>query len=305
MYPNLAISNRVYPEHLSEKFCDIYEDVYIQRKQFAKGTAENAVMKLALNGTYGESNNEFSCFYDPKFTMTITINGQLSLCLLADYILKYVKDVKFISFNTDGLTVKFTKDQDGAYRKACKEWEQRVKLELEFADYSVMYVRDVNNYISVYTNGKTKNKGAYEYKDLPHHKDQSNLVVRKAVEAAMVYGKDLKEFISNHEDKWDFMLRTKVPKNSRLVLVDPMDGSEVQQQNICRYYISKDGGKLVKIMPPVDGESEERRLGIDTEWLVTTCNYIEDIDNVKGINYDYYIAEAEKLLITEEILKGE
>jgi hypothetical protein len=46
MYPNIAISNRVYPEHLTEKFCDIYEDVYNQRKSFAKGTAENAMLKL-------------------------------------------------------------------------------------------------------------------------------------------------------------------------------------------------------------------------------------------------------------------
>ena len=62
MYPNIAISNRVYPEHLTEKFCDIYEDVYNQRKSFAKGTAENAMLKLALNSVYGDSNNKYSVF---------------------------------------------------------------------------------------------------------------------------------------------------------------------------------------------------------------------------------------------------
>jgi len=52
-YPNLAIKNTLYPEHLGEHFCAIYEEVYNQRKQYAKGTPENAMMKLALNGVYG------------------------------------------------------------------------------------------------------------------------------------------------------------------------------------------------------------------------------------------------------------
>jgi len=70
MYPNIAISNRVFPAHLGEKFCDIYQDMYEQRKSFGKGTPENAMLKLALNGTYGKSNDKYSVFYDPKFTMT-------------------------------------------------------------------------------------------------------------------------------------------------------------------------------------------------------------------------------------------
>lgn len=68
MYPNLAISNRVYPEHLGESFCDIYADMYVQRKSYAKGTAENAMLKLALNGTYGKSNDKYSVF--------MTLNSQ-------------------------------------------------------------------------------------------------------------------------------------------------------------------------------------------------------------------------------------
>jgi len=84
MYPNIAIQNRFYPEHLGVTFCNIYKDLYEQRKSHAKGTTENAMLKLALNGVYGDSNNKFSVFYDPKFTMSITLNGQLLLCLLAE-----------------------------------------------------------------------------------------------------------------------------------------------------------------------------------------------------------------------------
>lgn len=293
MYPNIAIANSVYPEHLSKKFCEIYKDVYEQRKSYGKKTAENAMLKLALNGVYGDSNNQYSPFFDPMYTMKITINGQLSLCLLAEKLLE-IDGLKLIQVNTDGVTVALKRDTRAQYDKICDDWQNQVGLQLEYAEYDKMFIRDVNNYIAVYTDGKTKNKGAYEYKDLGWHKNHSSLVIPMAAEAHMLHGTDIREFIMNHTEKFDFMLRTKVPRNSRLVLVME-DGTEVQQQNICRYYPCKSGGKLVKIMPPLEGKDEERRLSIDAEWNVAPCN---DIDDFKGdIDYDYYVAEAEKLVI--------
>lgn len=297
MYPNIAISNRVYPEHLSEKFCDIYEEVYKQRKSYPKGSAENLMLKLALNGVYGDSNNEFSPFYDPKYTMTITINGQLSLCLLAEKLLK-IEGLKIIQVNTDGITVACPYSKRNEYDDVCAAWQKQVGLQLEFAEYDKMFIRDVNNYIAVYTDGKVKRKGAYQYEGLGWHQDQSALVIKKAAEAAMLHGADIRQFICQHlknpDNKWDFMLRAKVPRNSSLVL-ELLDGTVVKQQNICRYYVSNTGGKLVKIMPPLEGKTEERRMGIEAAWLVKTCNNIEDYD--ADVNIDYYVQEAEKLVV--------
>jgi hypothetical protein len=296
MYPNIAISNNVYPEHLSKKFCEIYKDVYEQRKSYPKGSAENAMLKLALNGVYGDSNNHFSVFYDSAYTMKITINGQLSLCLLAERLLS-IEGLSIIQVNTDGITVKMKRSSRAEYNRICDEWQKKVKLDLEYAEYKAMFIRDVNNYIALYTNGKTKNKGAYEYKDLGWHKNHSSLVIPMAAEAAMLRGEDPREFIMKHTEKFDFMLRAKVPRSSRLVLV-MADGAEIPQQNICRYYPCKTGGKLVKIMPPLEEGGEYRRLGIDTEWNVQPCN---NMDDYKGdIDYDYFVAEAEKLIIKEQ-----
>ena len=89
------------------------------------------------------------------------------------------------------------------------------------------------------------------------------------------------------------MLRAKVPRSSRLVL--EVDGSDVEQQNICRYYPSENGGKLVKIMPSLIDGGELRRMAIDKEYNVKTCNNMDDFN--WDINYDYYINEAEKLLL--------
>ena len=149
-YPNLAISNRIYPKHLTDKFCDIYKDMYEQRKSYKKGTPENAMLKLALNGTYGESNNPFGVFYDPQFTMSITVGGQLTLCLLIDMFYHNKINFKMVMANTDGITIAVTKEHDDNMMQIVGEWEKLVKLEMERVDYDKMFIRDVNSYIGVY-----------------------------------------------------------------------------------------------------------------------------------------------------------
>jgi len=293
-YPNLAISNNIYPAHMGEQFCDIYVDVYNQRKQFDKSQPENGMMKLALNAVYGDSNNKFSPFYDPMYTMSITINGQLSLCLLAEKLLG-IPSVSVVQMNTDGLTIACDNEYLAQTDDVFTKWQEQVKLELEFVDYDAMYIRDVNNYIAVKKEGGIKRKGAYEYDGLGWHQNHSALVIKKAAEAEMVYGKSAAKFIKNHADIMDFMLRTKVPRSSRLVL-EYEDGRREPEQNICRYYPSKNGGKLIKIMPPLPKDpTKEREIGIESKYKVKTCNKMVDFDG--DIDYDYYITEAKKLII--------
>jgi hypothetical protein len=81
-----------------------------------KGTPRSNAFKLAANGTYGNSNNEYSVFYDPRFTMAITINGQLMLCMLAEWLLS-VPTVRFAG-NTDGITYTIRRDMLPRRRKS-------------------------------------------------------------------------------------------------------------------------------------------------------------------------------------------
>jgi hypothetical protein len=144
---------------------------------------------------------------------------------------------------------------------------------------------------------KIKRKGIFQYEDLGWHMNQSALIIPMTAEAVMLKGADASDFIKQRFEEGhvhDFMLRTKVPRNSRLVM-QMDDGSEVEQQRICRYYPSKHGGKLIKIMPPLEGDTEERRLSIDSQWKVKTCNNMQDFDG--DVDFDYYVAEVEKLII--------
>jgi len=287
-YPNLAIVNKIFPEHLSEKFCEIYLDIYKQRKGFKKGTPENKMLKLALNGTYGDSNSPYSPFYDPAFTMGITINGQLSLCMLAEQLMK-LSQLRMIQINTDGMTFLVHRSLMDHVRAVCKWWENITGLELEEALYSRMWVRDVNTYLCEYESGKVKRIGKYEYK-LMWNQNHSALVVPKAAEAFLLHGTDPNVFLRDHDDIMDFMLRTKVPRTSRLYWGDK------QIQNVSRYYISNEGERLLKIMPPLaKAPDKERPIGINVGWKVTECNNIVGISDF-DINYNWYLQEIEALI---------
>lgn len=289
-YPSLAIENTLFPKHLGKEFCSIYAKLKKERMRHAKGTPQNAALKLALNGIYGDSNNVYSPFYDPQYTMAITINGQLLLCMLAEWLME-IDGLQMIQANTDGVTVRIERSKIKLLKDVCKRWEAWTKLELESATYKRMFIRDVNNYIAEYEGGKLKRKGAYEY-EIEWHKNFSCLIVQKAAEAFLTKGIDIEAFIRNHSESYDFYLRAKVPKSSRLVL--RKDGTEKKLQNITRYYISTTGGNLIKIMPPLPKKPDKwREFAVSKDRLVTVHDVIAPLEN---IDFDYYIKETEKLV---------
>lgn len=292
-YPNLAISNRFYPAHLGESFCDIYKHLYEQRKTYAKNSAENDMLKLALNGVYGDSNNPFSVFYDPLFTMSITLNGQLLLCVLAEGMM-HIDGLKIIQVNTDGMTVRVPRANKWLVDTARAAWESRTGLQLEEAIYSHMFIRDVNNYIARYEDGKVKRKGAYEHK-MHWHQNAGGLVIPKVAEKVLIDGAPIRETVEQWPEIMDFMLRTKVPRSSYLAIEH--GGVPSQLQNTTRYYIAHGGGHLFKWMPPLAKKPGVwRKIGVESGWGVQPCNDIKDAGKLP-VDFDYYIREVEKLCL--------
>jgi len=286
-YPNLAITNGFYPAHLGKEFCTIYKSLFEQRKGYPKKSSESAMLKLALNGVYGDSNNQFSVFYDPLFTMSITLNGQLLLCLLAENLMK-IPGLSIVQINTDGVTVRVPKAQKMSLDMVRADWEQRTGLTLEEAVYRVMFIRDVNNYLAQYTSGAVKRKGAYEWGAL-WHQDASALVIPKVAEKVLLEGVPIRETVEQWSDRMDFMLRTKVPRSSYL------QWGEERVQNTSRYYVAKGGKPMRKWMPPLKGKTEWRGIGIQSGWGVQVCNNIKDA--VLPVEFDFYVREIEKLTL--------
>jgi (2Fe-2S) ferredoxin len=222
------------------------------------------------------------------YTMTITLNGQLLLCLLAEQLIK-IPQTELVQINTDGLTIRTPRVYQDHVNTVVKWWEDVTKLQLEAAEYKSMMIADVNSYVAVYQNGKVKRKGRYEY-NVAWHQNASSLVVPKVAEKVLIEGAPIRQTIEQWPDIMDFMLRVKVPRSSHLLW------GEDKVQNTTRYYVAKGGKPLTKVMPPLKGKTEWRRINVESGWAVQVCNDMDDA--ALPVDFDWYVQETEKLCLS-------
>lgn len=149
MYVAVAIANGFAPEHLGTAFVEAYRQIKEDRARYPKGSSRNAALKLAGNGAYGNSNNQYSPFYDPQYTFSVTVNGQLQILQLVEMI-DLLPDCELIQANTDGITVRVKKSNQYLFKFWCDEWEKMTGLVLEYVEYKRMWIKDVNNYLAEY-----------------------------------------------------------------------------------------------------------------------------------------------------------
>jgi hypothetical protein len=301
LYPSIAIQNNLFPLHLSNSFCNVYNNIFIMRNAAKKAgnKAVNEGLKLALNGAYGKSNESTSFLFDTQFTMSITINGQLLLSMLSE---KLAEHFEIIMINTDGLECIVPNNKQDLYFDICKEWEKTSKLNLEYADYKKIVIRDVNNYIAQDFNNKIKRKGAFEiYDDIVstgnYHKNPSMLIVPLALQNYFINGIEYKSFIKNHNNIFDFCLGVKKKSDFEIVDYTLQNNNLVRNTyaKIVRYYISNKGSYLLKEY------SKKRITKIEAGWKTTVLNNIIDTNALNyDINYQYYIEEVEKIIYAIE-----
>jgi hypothetical protein len=301
-YPNLAIRNKLAPGHLpKDAFCDLYEWIFEERKKIPKSDPKNYVYKIILNSTYGLSNDENSFLYDPLFTMSITINGQLLLTKLYEMLAEGIPGCKPLMQNTDGLEMMIPGCFKEKYLEICRQWEQMTNLQLEHDQYSKMIIADVNNYIAVYSNPekKPKCKGRFEWEDLEKkkvsvfHKNKSFLIIPKAIYAYFVEGIPPQDFLKKNRKIYDYCGGVKIKGDWKLLALSGDNGeiNESSLQKICRFYVSNNGVKLVK-KHELDGRRIEIVSGkpLQTVFNKTQEKQWEDYN----VNEEYYLQQIEK-----------
>lgn len=261
-YPNLAIRNKWSPAHLpKEEFCELYEWMFEERKKYDKKNPLNYLFKIILNATYGLSKERHSFLYDPELTFKITINGQLLLSMLYEMLATRIPGAQPLMQNTDGLEFLIDEEHEELFYQVCKEWEEMTSLQLEMVEYSKMIIGDVNNYIAVYKDGKTKCKGRFEYDELALHKNKSMLIIPKAWYAYFIHGTDPREFVQNNRDIHDYCAGAKLKGDWYFIRQHVEDGQYKEEtlKKLVRYYNSKRGSKLLKANP--DGRTMQLESG--------------------------------------------
>ena len=293
-YPNLAIRNKWAPAHLPrEEFCNLYEWFFEERKKIPKKDPKNYVYKIILNSTYGLSNDENSFLYDPEFTMRITINGQLSLTMLYEMICEEIPNALPLMQNTDGLETMIPKQYEDKYMEICRRWEKITNLQLEHDKYSKIILGDVNNYIAITEDGKSKCKGRFEFANLAMHKNKSFLVIPKAIHAYFVDGIKPEDFIKSNTNIFDFSGGVKIKGDWNFYEHKIVDGEYLVEkvQHTIRYFISNTGSKVIK-----KNNTDNREIQIEAgKWLQTLMIDYEDKPfSEYDINYDYYLDKINK-----------
>ena len=293
-YPNLAIRNKWAPAHLpKEEFCNLYEWFFEERKKIPKKDPKNYVYKIILNSTYGLSNDENSFLYDPEFTMRITINGQLSLTMLYEMICEEIPNALPLMQNTDGLETMIPKQYEDKYMEICRRWEKLTNLQLEHDKYSKIILGDVNNYIAITEDGKSKCKGRFEFANLAMHKNKSFLVIPKAIHAYFVDGIKPEDYIKSNTDIFDFCGGVKIKGDWNFYEHKVVSGEYLIEkvQHTIRYFISNTGSKVIK-----KNNTDNREIQIEAgKWLQTLMiDYKEKPFSEYDINYDYYLDKINK-----------
>lgn len=288
-YPNLAIRNGWSPAHLPKKeFCELYEWFFEERKKIPKSDPRNYVYKIILNSTYGLSNDKHSFLYDPQFTMQITINGQLSLMMLYEMITERIPGAIPLMQNTDGLETMIPTEYMDEYMKICEEWEQITQLKLEHDEYQKLILADVNNYIAIYKNGKTKCKGRFEFNDLALHKNKSHLIVPKALYEFFVNNISPEAYLASNRNIFDYCIGKKIKGNWKFIerSIEKGDYIEKDVQPTIRYYITKSGSKVYKV-----NKDDRREIQVESgKWLLNIFNQYEEKKwEDYGVDDQYYL----------------
>lgn len=316
-YPIIIITLMLFPEHLGREFLDIYSDIYGERVT-AKGLIKKwkeagdterelhakilaATLKIVLNGSYGKFGNKYSIIYSPRLIIQTTLTGQLSILMLIESL--ELAGISVVSANTDGFVTYSHKDDQPRVDEIVNAWMKKTGFTLEDTDYSGLYSRDVNNYIALKPDGKFKGKGCFadpwgaraegeqvnpeEY----FKKNPSCQICTEAVVKLLRDKQPLEKTIRECRDITRFVHVTTVGYDKEAGVggaVKIWDDGRIEYlgKAVRWYYSNQVKGELIRAANGNKvGQSDGARPCMDLPE-----QFPDDID------YDYYIARAEKYL---------
>ena len=282
-YPSIILNQMLFPQHLGANFLKVYQTL-VTRRLKAKHEGLKIIadsLKITINGSFGKLGSPYSVLYSPDLLIQVTITGQLALLMLIERI--ELAGIPIVSANTDGVVIKCPADRRADLDAVVKGWEKDTAFETEETEYKAIYSRDVNNYIAVKIDGKTKVKGAYAERGSAGNsrlsKNPTGLICADAVLAFLATETPIFKTIRECKDI------------TRFVSVRTVKGGAVKDgvylgKSIRWYYRAGEEGEIIYAS---NGNKVPRSEGAKP--LMELPNEFPD-----DINYKWYEAEAEKIL---------
>lgn len=301
-YPNLILKNGFTPPHLGHTFLVALQSLVNRRTSakevlktldkghglYEKTNAEAGGLKIASNGIFGKTSDPWSIVYSPPMMVQTTITGQLSLLMAIEAL--ELSGIPVVSANTDGIVVACPRERYDHMEAIFAGWERVTSLETEETEYRGLYSRDVNSYIAVTLDGKTKTKGAYCERGSAQNsvlsKNPDVLVVSDAVQAYLAKGVPVERTILQCADIRRFVSVRLVRGGGVKVWGDGRP-AEYLGKTVRWYYGYDVPGEIVYA---ASGNKVPR-----SEGAVPCMELPERVPN--DLDVAWYVAQAEKVLV--------
>jgi hypothetical protein len=277
-YPSIVLQQRLAPPSMGDDFLKVYQSIVTRRLE-AKASGDKVTadtLKIAVNGSFGKLGSKYSALYAPQLFLQVTITGQLCLLMLIEMMER--AGVSVVSANTDGIVIHTAESNRDLVDEVTFDWMLRTSFALECSDYDALISRDVNGYLAVRQDGKTKGKGIFGEPSLMKNPDLQ--IVTHAVAEFGAHGTPIEQTIMASQDIRDFLIVRQVTGGA--VWRDQPLGKAV------RYYYSLEVGSAECIHYARNGNRVPRSAGAKP--LMTLP------DTLPGdIDYAAYIEAADKL----------
>lgn len=277
-YPRMMLNMNMRPGGFGEHFNTVYGKILEDRlvAKHAGDMVKSNSLKIVLNGTFGKTSNKYSTLYSPDFMIRTTLTGQLTILMLIEALERC--DIPVISANTDGIVIKCPRDRVDILNVIVGKWEKHTGLKTEETRYKALHSRDVNNYIAIKEDGKTKGKGVYGTVSL--QKNPQNAICVEAVTDYLTDGIEVGDTVRACKDITKFLtLRT-------------VTGGAVKDEafigKAIRWYYAED--EIGTINYNSNGNTVPRSEG---------ARPVMDLPDEfpDDVNYDWYINECNEMLM--------
>lgn len=203
-YPSIILQQNLAPQTIGKPFLDVYRSLVIRRLKAKKENdhVSNAMLKIAINGSFGKLGSIYSAFYAPDLLIQTTVTGQLCLLMLIEQLTD--AGISVVSANTDGIVIHCQKDMYPVVDEITFNWQLQTTYVLEETQYRCIASRNVNNYVAVRKDGKTKGKGCFAKSGLMKNPDfqivfdavAKHVSENVSIEETITTCKDLTKFVS-------------------------------------------------------------------------------------------------------------
>lgn len=253
-YPFIIKEYNVSPVYAPDfgKCIAVPTDFRIRAKDMAKGFDRGSDQwkyfddlanstKIVINAGFGQFGDIWSPFYDPRCVLKTTINGQLMLIMLIDWLTEYIGGIEVVQANTDGIAVLCPLHLETRLRSAVSHWEKKTRMILEIEELDRLVKKNANSYMEI--KGGKVIKGAKEFNTLVEPgRSRANEIIKRCMIAYYKDGTYPKEVVMESDDIHDFLT---VVSAKGAVNYFRIDGSEyAKMQRTLRYYKAVNGGSL-------------------------------------------------------------